>query len=500
MSRDGGSRLWIGALAAGAAALVLGRCWLAGRLDPSPDEAWYWLWSRDLSLSYPDHPPAVAFVIRLGTALLGDSTLGIRAGSIALGLLGLGLLFALGRELGLSRPRATAGALLGSLLPAPAAGSLLATPDSPLGAIWIAGAWLLARIAKSEEPRRSRWIGLGLLLGAGLWSKHAALLLPLTAAAVLAIQGRLREQLRRPGPWLGLGVAVVAIAPHLWAEIRGGLPSIGLQAAHLSGALPDGGTNGLARLGEDLFGLVAGQIGLLGPVVLWLLVRGAMRRGTADPGLIAVLVSIGTPVAATTIAAFFTHPEQNWASLGHALAPVAALAVADRARKLGAWSPARERAVLAALAVPLLAVSALVHVHATRPFLPLPPARDPVSRLHGWSGLAGKLAGLEPARDAEAWICDDYGLAAELAFDGAEAGTGAILSTDRSWPGPVRFERALLLDLEDDWAGARPRIDCASLGPPSIVENRRADGAVIRRIAVRAGEGCALSENPDGEK
>jgi 4-amino-4-deoxy-L-arabinose transferase-like glycosyltransferase len=511
MTPRGETRLAVATLVAGVAALAAIRVWLAFRLDPAPDEAWYWVWSRDPGLSYPDHPPAVAFLIRLGTSVCGDTPLGIRLGTIALGLIGIALLFGLGRELGLSRPRAAAGALLGSLLPAPAAGALLATPDAALGALWIAAAWLLVRVARSAEPRREQWVGLGLLLGAGLWSKHAAWLLPLVAAATLALQGRLRQQLRRPGPWLGLLVAALVVAPHLAAEIRAGLPSASLQAAHLLGALPGSGAGGLTGLGERLGGLVAGQIGLLGPVLLWLLVRGATRRGGGDPGLTAILMAIAVPVAATLVAAFFTHPEQNWASLGHALAPAAALAVVSRARTDGSWSPGKERALLAALVLPLLVVSALVHVHAARPFLPLPPERDPVSRLHGWAGLSRGIAALADAAGAEAWICDDYGLAAELAFDRARglppspAGRGAgvradegvgratmILSTDRPWPGPRRFSRALLLDLEDDWAGARPGADCAAIGPPSTIELRRADGAVVRHVAARSGEGCSL--------
>lgn len=30
-----------------------------------PDEAYYWLWSRHLDFSYYDHPPMVAYLIRL---------------------------------------------------------------------------------------------------------------------------------------------------------------------------------------------------------------------------------------------------------------------------------------------------------------------------------------------------------------------------------------------------------------------------------------------------
>src|SRR6266853_2758400 len=42
------------------------------------DEPYYWLWSRNLAWGYYEHPPAIAFLIRAGTALFGDSAFGVR--------------------------------------------------------------------------------------------------------------------------------------------------------------------------------------------------------------------------------------------------------------------------------------------------------------------------------------------------------------------------------------------------------------------------------------
>ncbi len=53
---------------------------IAGAILPlSSDEAYYWLWSRHLAAGYYDHPPAIAFLIRAGTTLFGDTSLGVRA-------------------------------------------------------------------------------------------------------------------------------------------------------------------------------------------------------------------------------------------------------------------------------------------------------------------------------------------------------------------------------------------------------------------------------------
>ena len=48
------------------------RLFSAGTVGLGDVEAYYWTWSRDLSLSYFDHGPIVALLIRAGTTLLGD--------------------------------------------------------------------------------------------------------------------------------------------------------------------------------------------------------------------------------------------------------------------------------------------------------------------------------------------------------------------------------------------------------------------------------------------
>ena len=68
------------------AVLLLLRLAMAALLPLSADEAYYWLWSRHLAAGYYDHPPAIAFVIRFGTWLLGDTELGVRLGGVLLSI------------------------------------------------------------------------------------------------------------------------------------------------------------------------------------------------------------------------------------------------------------------------------------------------------------------------------------------------------------------------------------------------------------------------------
>src|SRR3984893_7201642 len=96
------------------------------------DEAYYWMWSKHLAGGYYDPPPMVAFVIRLGTMVAGDTELGVRLASI---LLALPMSFAVFRSaeilFGGVRVAATATILLNVPLMA-AVGTLIVPPDAPL--------------------------------------------------------------------------------------------------------------------------------------------------------------------------------------------------------------------------------------------------------------------------------------------------------------------------------------------------------------------------------
>src|SRR5580692_12344579 len=67
------------------AALTVLRVVYASVLDLRTDEAYYWTWSKENVLSFLDHPPMVAWFVRFGTAIFGDTNFGARfAGLVAM--------------------------------------------------------------------------------------------------------------------------------------------------------------------------------------------------------------------------------------------------------------------------------------------------------------------------------------------------------------------------------------------------------------------------------
>ena len=54
------------------------RLWFALHLGLVADEAYYWLWAKNLAASYRDKGPGIAWAIAFSTWLFGDTVLGIR--------------------------------------------------------------------------------------------------------------------------------------------------------------------------------------------------------------------------------------------------------------------------------------------------------------------------------------------------------------------------------------------------------------------------------------
>src|SRR6478609_6831706 len=152
--------------------LLLLRFVAAAVMNLSPQEAYYWNYSIHPALSYLDHPPMVAWVVRAGTLLLGKSELGVRIGGLALVIVSTWLFYVLGR-LWFSRKAGLWAALLFQLIPAYFIYGLIITPDAPLICFWLLTIYLVSIAVLKDRP--SAWYCAGAALGFAMLSKYTAL-------------------------------------------------------------------------------------------------------------------------------------------------------------------------------------------------------------------------------------------------------------------------------------------------------------------------------------
>ncbi|MBX3640746.1 MAG: glycosyltransferase family 39 protein [Nitrosomonas sp.] len=187
-----------------------------------PDEAYYWQYAQHIDLSYYDHPPLVAWLIWLGTAVLGDNEAGVRIGAFLCNLIAMVFLYALTRNL-FNKSTALRALMLFAILPISFGTGFLMTPDAPLIAAWVAALYFLERALIAGQ--RSAWIGAGIAFGIGLLAKYTLALLGLAALIFVLIDPTARRWLRRPHPYLAALLALVLFSPvliwnsqHEWAS------------------------------------------------------------------------------------------------------------------------------------------------------------------------------------------------------------------------------------------------------------------------------------------
>lgn len=354
------------------------RLMLAAWLPLVADEAYYWEWSRRLAFGYFDHPPVIAWLVACGTALFGDSTLGVRFFSVMCGAVTAFALADVAERLA-GAAAARFAALLLAVTPFTVS-FVLATPDAPLlAAVAVTLASMVHATDSAASARESllAWISAGVAIGLAMASKFTAVLVPMGATLAIALHPTLRQQLRRPGPYAAVAVASLVMLPvllwnanHEWIAFR-------FQLGHGLASTTRG------SWWQRELELLGGQVGLVTPMLFVLLVgvihRHLRTRTDAQRFLLALAAAFGL--------GFFVYSatrrgvEANWPAIGWlpALALLAAMQMATRT----AW----ERRALWLSG----GLTALALAHVAVPFLPIPPRKDPAARLRGWESLAAAV-------------------------------------------------------------------------------------------------------------
>lgn len=272
------------------AAMTLLRIVYASVLELRTDEAYYWTWSKEGALSFLDHPPMIAWFVRFGTAIFGDTVLGVRFGGIVAMLVTQLLLADI-----VHRLTKDARAVMFAVLMMEASlyyGLLMAkvAPDVAMIPFAVAMMWSLVRLAQSGDGRW--WLAAGLFAGLSMLSKFTAIMFAPAVAAFLLVPDWRWRWLRSPYPYLAVLVAIAVFSPvlmwnaqHDWASFR----FQGVRATANYGI-------SLRTIG-DYIGLQFGLVGfVMLPVVLSGLVMTAWRGvRTREPAAVLLSTAVLVP-------------------------------------------------------------------------------------------------------------------------------------------------------------------------------------------------------------
>lgn len=422
------------------AVLIALRAVMAAILPLSADEAYYWLWSKRLAMGYYDHPPLIAWAIRAGTTLFGDTPLGVRFAGILLSLPASWFVWQSAALILKDQKRAALAALLFNLTLMISVELLAATPDMPSVVFATAFVWCLAKVQQSGDGKW--WLAVGVAGGLGLLSKYSALFLGLGALLWLVIDARQRKWLATPWPYFGAALALVIAAPHLAWQAQHQWMTFAFQFGRVSG-----GAFTLRFIGEFL----GAQIGLATPLIFLLMVMGLWRGTRRGDDRLVLAVLCWTAIAYFLQHALHDRIQGNWPCF---IFPALAILAADAFRTEG------KMRFVSFAAAPLAGVLLLLtYAHVQFGLLPamksvvaqVSPAlaakmtRDPAAQLLGRNfAPVGEVVGaISKARLADAILTTDYQTTSWLRFNQPDVKVIQVTEPQRYPNAPAADSRLL---------------------------------------------------------
>ena len=397
--------------------LVAARLLAAAFVPISPDEAYYFGWSRFPAWGYYDHPPMVAWWIAASTALFGNGPFGIRVMTVLSAIPTSVAVYFAGKALFDDAVAKRAALWLNATLLI-GVGGFLATPDAPSVMFWALATWAFAEVVRTGDGRW--WLAVGLFAGLGVTSKLTDLFLGLGVLLSLVAVRDLRRWLISPWTWAGGIVATLVVTPLLMWNAGHDWATFTKQFGRVT-------ADRLLPLKFPEFILT--QFGLLNPLVAIFLGLAAVawigRKRAYPVGGIGLLLWTALPlVAYMAFHSFHQQIQGNWLA---PIFPTLALAAAAAA------GPRRGAVkIVRMLAFPVGAgLVAIGLVLAANPGSALPKTMDVGRALRGWDKLAADVDALRRSAGAE-WIAGtNYGIVNAIAYRLRGAGVPVVQVTDR---------------------------------------------------------------------
>ncbi|RTL51118.1 MAG: glycosyltransferase family 39 protein [Bradyrhizobiaceae bacterium] len=390
-------------------ALVLVRLIVAAFTPLAFDEAYYWTWSKHLQGGYYDHPPMVAFIIRLGTMIAGDTQLGVRLVSILLALPMSWAVYRTAQMLFAYDRIASASAIFLNATLVVSVGTIITTPDSPL---MVASAFVLYALAKVLTTGRGVWwLGVGVAVGLALLSKYTALYFGAAILIWLLLAKDLRRWLATPWPYLGALLSLAIFSPvlfwnadHQWVSFIKQLGRAQIRTWSL---------NYFAELVPVQFGFATPSVFILGVLGLYALSR---RNDVGRGARVLIATSVLTLFCYMAWHSFHERVEGNWLAPVY---PAFAIAAAYAAYGTG-WTGRLQKLVhgcrRSALAVGIILFALLILQLCTGIFTLF--KRDGSVRAVGigWPAMARDIEAAREVLGATCVLANDYGTTSMLMF------------------------------------------------------------------------------------
>lgn len=215
---------------------LLIRAFLAFWLEFGNDEVYYTLYARFPDWSYFDHPPMIAFLMRI-TSLDGRlfHEFFYRLSSVILFTINTFLIFNIGKTIRSERSGFFAAILYNSSIYSFVITGIFILPDTPQSFFWISSLWLIInalKLGSTSSVALRNLLLTGLLLGLGMISKYTTVFFWFGIVVYILVYDR--NWLKKYQLYISLIISAICLFPLLYWNYRNDFISFGFHSDRIS--------------------------------------------------------------------------------------------------------------------------------------------------------------------------------------------------------------------------------------------------------------------------
>lgn len=224
-----------------------------------PQDAYYYLYGQNLSLSYFDHPGMIGYILRVFTDVFGQTIFAVKFADFTITSLTILSFYKFASYFLSKEKQQRALVLLASTIFVSIL-SFNSTPDVPLLLFWTLS--LICLYKAIFENNKIYWILGGIAMGLAFNSKYTALLLQIGLLLFFIFSNKYRKLLISPWLWLSLIISVGVMFPVWWWNYQNEFASFAFQSSERTSSISE------FKISPNyFFGAIGHQMFLLLPVL-----------------------------------------------------------------------------------------------------------------------------------------------------------------------------------------------------------------------------------------
>lgn len=338
--------------------------YLANNLDIHPDEAYYFSFSEFLNRGYLDHPPMIAYTIRI-SRLIFPGNFQIRGVNLILAFSALILMYRSLLIISDNIKAAHLATLLSALSPIFITGAVITTPDTPLIFSISAYIFFVLMAIKSRTGYRYGVLS-GIMLGSALLSKYTAFSIYLSLVLLWFLIKERRQRINLI--YLPVLISFAIYSPNLLYNIETGFRSYLFQIYHAT-------SNPAFTPHRTFVAFLLSQTFIFSPFLFIFYFTNIFKKPEERDSLSNKFLKVTAllPFTILLCLSIFKNVEPNWSSF--VFVPLVILTA-------NSYFENKVRSIIA-LGYQII-IFVLIILHVNFHILPLKPAIDPLTSIKDW--------------------------------------------------------------------------------------------------------------------